>query len=150
MTRCPVTRESVPRPRRMLFGEVDVSAVIKHVPSCLSTVRRPSCRMSADRPRDARSDCVPANATNHVAPREASVTLVAQNDAGGCPRRNNALNCRNECDVPMFDLWLTGSWRGAVLESEQAPMAAASNRPDQPGRPAPESMTFTPLDRKST
>jgi hypothetical protein len=82
-----VTRESVPRTRRMLFGEVDVSAVIKHVPSCLSTVRRPSCRMSADRPRDARS---PASATNHVAPGEASV--IAQKDAGGRPRRNNALN----------------------------------------------------------
>src|SRR5450631_4924103 len=27
----------------------------------------------------------------------------------------------------MLDLLSTGSWRGAVLESEQAPMAAASN-----------------------
>jgi len=35
--------------------------------------------------------------------------------------------CRDECDVPMLDLSLTGSWRGAVLESEQTPMAAASN-----------------------
>ena len=91
MTRCPLARESVPRTRRMLFGEVDVSAVIKHVPSCLSTVRCLSCRTSADRPRDAQS---PASATNHVAPGEASVIPVAQKDAGGRPRRNNALNCR--------------------------------------------------------
>ena len=46
MTRCPLARESVPRTRRMLFGEVDVSALSS---SMCRHVCRPSAAPVAER-----------------------------------------------------------------------------------------------------